>query len=1336
MKVLFRKTMAFFLSLTLLLGIIGAPTMVAKASVFKDGVTTFQDNKFGPCDIPGGLPADNEVRAEVNGYKFSLFSEGNIGDSQFRIDDRTVGSQTGRYLVVETGVESVYYEKFQVSLSSGNSLALSVIEVAAHEVMGDLISLKLTGYKNGIPVPGAEYIITESGSYDTEFLYFNVSEMREFQGIDSFTISAAQGVLDRAIIVKSIEAYEIPNSNNPGTGEPGTGEPGTGEPGTGEPGTGNPGTSIPDSIWNALKATIESYRGASGTFTADVNKVDNTVTVTGAVTGANMPLSLNIPEGVTVIWKAELDGTLQGQNSLLELWGYGKFILAQGGNLTTIGGYAVIGMLQKFHSVTVDGGIIDSSSMFGITANGDENKIIVLDGAINAKSGTPIGNMGTSSVTWINGGLVSAIAPQTAAILSQGLIKVTNGAIKAYKGNAIATLGNVIIDGTGIVYSSNGIAINSLSPNATVRIEGGIVFSYYNETLKYDAIKIVNPAGLEVTSNGTIVKWDMSSGKTNYSIGTNEDIIILSDHLVASWATVDDKLNIVVDGADMFYHFPIPELAGGNGPDPEPVYVESIQVQTPPTKIIYNEGDTLDLSGLVVTINNSDGSSKNVAYADFEDNGISTNPENGAIIDGEMIVVIITYKEEDLTETVYQPLTINTDEDYSVFIEDNGHGTASANKASAKAGAEITLTAIPHEGYHLEEWYVIEGNITITNNQFIMPTESVLIRAIFEEDEYHTINFHASGIVSEGRLVAHGTKIGADLWPANPSKAGFTFGGWYTGENGTGTHFTSEVIITSDMTVYAKWIPITAGGGSNDNEHSGGNTGTIPTTSTEQITVDVKQGSTDSVAAQILIQRTTKENGQKSDQVSYDTEKAKETVSKLKAQGKDTARIVIPDEKDVVSETTVNIQVTSVETLANGKINLQIDTEEAKIFLSKESVNNISKVLTDELYFRLVPVKDDTEKESVSAQAKLKAALISNNTNSITSIIGNPITIETNMPSTETDIILPLTGVKIPVNTAEKEALLKQLAVYIEHSDGDKELVQGELVTYKDGVYGIRFQINKFSTFTVVKTDAFLQTKGKEIIKFTAPANAVIKESNITAFVANSVSSVTVKAVVSNQATYRVYLDKALKKEAVNNKLSLKTGANISYVKVTAQDNTTKVYKLSITRNKNWRAEVTKLFTPEKAVINENSITASVPNDKASLIVKASVSNKATYKLYSDKALKKVIKSNKLNLKVGTNTVYVKVTAENGKSTKVYTLTITRKAEVFNTHVRLGVIGSKTYAEKVARIFDEEYATANVTMKEFGKYYLVTMDFKDSTAANKACQDMIRREYIINYYVN
>ena len=54
-----------------------------------------------------------------------------------------------------------------------------------------------------------------------------------------------------------------------------------------------------------------------------------------------------------------------------------------------------------------------------------------------------------------------------------------------------------------------------------------------------------------------------------------------------------------------------------------------------------------------------------------------------------------------------------------------GNGTASADKATAVNGDEITLTATPKEGYAFKEWQVYKGNVEIKDNKFIMPDEDV-----------------------------------------------------------------------------------------------------------------------------------------------------------------------------------------------------------------------------------------------------------------------------------------------------------------------------------------------------------------------------------------------------------------------------------------------------------------------------------------------------------------------------------------------------------------------------------------------------------------------------------
>ena len=73
--------------------------------------------------------------------------------------------------------------------------------------------------------------------------------------------------------------------------------------------------------------------------------------------------------------------------------------------------------------------------------------------------------------------------------------------------------------------------------------------------------------------------------------------------------------------------------------------------------------------------------------------------------------------------------------EYTVTVTSGGNGTASASPAKAVAGAEITLTAKPVEGYRFKEWEVMSGNVTIKDDKFTMPDSNVEIKAIFEEDE-------------------------------------------------------------------------------------------------------------------------------------------------------------------------------------------------------------------------------------------------------------------------------------------------------------------------------------------------------------------------------------------------------------------------------------------------------------------------------------------------------------------------------------------------------------------------------------------------------------------------
>ncbi len=89
----------------------------------------------------------------------------------------------------------------------------------------------------------------------------------------------------------------------------------------------------------------------------------------------------------------------------------------------------------------------------------------------------------------------------------------------------------------------------------------------------------------------------------------------------------------------------------------KPPEVDDIEIYTSPGKTIYNEGETLDLTGLVITLIKSDSSTENVAFEKFKDKGISVSPENGTELGVGNEQVRITHTAS--RETAIQAITVN-----------------------------------------------------------------------------------------------------------------------------------------------------------------------------------------------------------------------------------------------------------------------------------------------------------------------------------------------------------------------------------------------------------------------------------------------------------------------------------------------------------------------------------------------------------------------------------------------------------------------------------------------------------------------------------------------------
>ena len=155
---------------------------------------------------------------------------------------------------------------------------------------------------------------------------------------------------------------------------------------------------------------------------------------------------------------------------------------------------------------------------------------------------------------------------------------------------------------------------------------------------------------------------------------------------------------------------------------------------------------------------------------------------------------------------------------YTVTVSNDGNGTGTAAPSTAAAGTTITLTATPNTGYHLKEWKVISGNVTIKDDKFTMPNDNVEVKAIFEKDAPPAPTEFIVTFDGNGGTPSVGSKTTTDQkLPSLPSASrsgSYSFDGWYTEKSG-GTKVTTDTEFHANTTVYAHWTYIGGGGGYN-----------------------------------------------------------------------------------------------------------------------------------------------------------------------------------------------------------------------------------------------------------------------------------------------------------------------------------------------------------------------------------------------------------------------------------------------------------------------------------------------------------------------------------------
>ncbi len=180
-----------------------------------------------------------------------------------------------------------------------------------------------------------------------------------------------------------------------------------------------------------------------------------------------------------------------------------------------------------------------------------------------------------------------------------------------------------------------------------------------------------------------------------------------------------------------------------------------------------------------------------------------------------------------------------------------------------------------------------------------------------------------------------------------------------------------------------------------------------------------------------------------------------------------------------------------------------------------------------------------------------------------------------------------------------------------------------------------------------------------------------VGSSSFTASVGSDVTSVDIEASPSDSKAIML-LEGAILTSGVSKSVDLSVGENIFTLMVIAQDATTKSYTVIVNRGSS-DATLSGLTLSDGTVspsFNRTTYayTASVANAVDSLTVSPTAfDNAATVTVNGADAATPV------SLSVGSNTVTVLVTGADGVSTKAYTITVTRQAEITITNASLPV---------------------------------------------------------------
>lgn len=207
--------------------------------------------------------------------------------------------------------------------------------------------------------------------------------------------------------------------------------------------------------------------------------------------------------------------------------------------------------------------------------------------------------------------------------------------------------------------------------------------------------------------------------------------------------------------------------------------------------------------------------------------------------------------------------------------------------------------------------------------------------------------------------------------------------------------------------------------------------------------------------------QTSSANGQPQSSILFSTEKLQTEINKLQANNQKTATITIPN---TTNQFNMTMPQTAINSLNKANMNLDFNTEHVQLAIPTASLQS----LKSDLQFQVIPLTSSTDQNAVKLRAQQQSLVKNVTKDGNINIVGTPMNIETNLQNHSVDLVMPVEASAIPQNATAKTQWLQQLRIFVEHSNGEHELIQPTVVNEANGQTGLKFTVTAFSTFTIL----------------------------------------------------------------------------------------------------------------------------------------------------------------------------------------------------------------------------------------------------------------------------